>query len=268
MTRRSALHSVLIGISLFFAGIIGAAAQNSFEKSKSLDSTETLRYDLSFRWAFVKGKVGEARLINKPTNKSQHFSQLVFRTTGIGENVFPMRDTLETLFSAAKRPIRFEKRTNENKFTLYDTISYTYSPSRTVLKVKQWNADGIRVDTTLFLKPDVVVADMLSTIALVRTLDISNLREGQKYHFIAPDGDKLVQANYRVTGFGEAKIGKKETVNVLKVAVQINDPAFAKGENAMEVWMTRDDRLLPVFISARLNFGYAECTLTGYSRSN
>lgn len=260
---------VLFALLSAFAALLplSAGAQSPYESSKSLNATETLRYDLAFRWSFVRGKVGEARLINKPANKNQHFSQLIFRTTGIGDNVFPMRDTLETLFSAQKRPIRFEKRTNENKFTLYDVISYTYSPTRTALKVKEWNEDGVRVDSTFYLKPDVAVADMLSTIALVRSIDYRTLKVGHRYPFISPDGANLVGANYRLTGYGQAKIGKNETVNILKIAVQIENEAFEKGDNAMEVWLTRDDRLLPVFISARLNLGYAECTLTGYVRN-
>lgn len=264
--KRTVLFSALL-YALLTLLPLGAGAQNPYENSKSLDATETLRYDLAFRWTIVRGKVGEARLINKPANKNQYFSQLIFRTTGIGDNVFPMRDTLETLFSAQKRPIRFEKRINENKFRLNDVISYVYSAQRTALKVKQWNEDGVRIDTTLYLESGAVVADMLSTIALVRSVDYRTMKVGHKYAFVSPSDDKLVGANYRLTGYGTAKIGGSETVNVLKIAVQVRDDAFEKGGNAMEVWLTRDDRLLPVFISARLNFGYAECTLTGFSRN-
>ena len=266
MLKRTSLLFVLI---VLFAGTLPftAKGQSPYAGSKSLDATETLRYDLSFRWSFLRGKVGEARLINKPANRNQYFSQLIFHTTGIGDNVFPMRDTLETLFSARKLPIRYEKRTSENGFVMNDVLSYTYSSSRIALKSKQWDKKRIRVDTTLYLDPDVVVADMLSTIALVRTADHHTMKVGRQYPFISPDGAKLVKSTYRLTGYGTMKISKSETVNVLKIAIRIDDPAFEKEGNAMEVWLTRDDRLLPVFISARLNLGYAECTLTGYSRN-
>ena len=255
----------LILLALFLA-TASMRAQSPYADSKSLDATETLRYDLSFRWSFLRGKVGEARLINKPTSGSKRFSQLVFRTTGIGDNVFPMRDTLETLFSAQKLPIRFEKRTHENDFVMNDVINYSYASSRTSLKIKQWDRKKTRVDTTLYLPADRVVADMLSTLALVRTVDYKVLKVGKKHAFTSPDGAKLVQSTYRLTGYSTAKIGKDETVSVLKIAVRIDDPAFQKG-NAMEVWLTRDDRLIPVFISARLSLGYAECRLTSYSRN-
>ena len=266
MLKRSSLLTALL-FALVAALPLNLRGQSPYADSKSLNATETLRYDLAFRWSFVRGKVGEARLINKPANRSQHFSQLIFRTTGLGDNVFPMRDTLETLFSAQKLPIRYEKRTSENGFVMNDVLSYTYSSSRIALKSKQWDKNRVRVDTTLYLKPGTVVADMLSTIALVRTADYRTMKVGHRYPFISPDGAKLVKSNYRLTGYGTMKISKTETVNVLKIAIQINDPAFEKEGNAMEVWLSRDERLLPVFISARLNLGYAECTLTGYSRN-
>lgn len=97
--KRTVLFSTLL-YALLTLLPLGAGAQSPYENSKSLGVTETLRYDLAFRWTIVRGKVGEARLINKPANKNQYFSQLIFQTTGIGDNVFPMRDTLETLFSA------------------------------------------------------------------------------------------------------------------------------------------------------------------------
>ena len=265
MPKRSSLLTVLLFLAAAFP--LSLRGQSPYADSKSLDATETLRYDLAFRWSFVRGKVGEARLINKPANRSQYFSQLIFRTTGLGDNVFPMRDTLETLFSAQKLPIRYEKRTSENGFVMNDVLSYTYSSSRIALKSKQWDKRRVRVDTTLYLKPGTVVADMLSTIALVRSADFRTMKVGHRHPFVSPDGAKLVSANYRLTGYGTMKISKAETVNVLKIAIQIADPAFEKESNAMEVWLTRDDRLLPVFISARLNLGYAECTLTGYSRN-
>ena len=265
MKRAVSLLGILL--ALWAASPFAATGQSPYDHSKSLDATETLRYNLSFRWAFIRGKVGEARLINKPTNRKQRFSQLIFHTTGIGDNVFPMRDTLETLFSARNLPIRFEKRTNENDFVMNDVLTYTYSSSRTALKVKQWDRKRTRVDTTLFLPSDAVVADMLSTIALIRTGDFHTMRVGERHPFISPDGAKLVKSDYRLTGYGTMRIGKDETVSVLKIAVQIDDAAFEKGGNAMEVWLSRDERLLPVFISARLNVGYAECTLTSYSRN-
>ena len=264
MKRTILLFTLILG--LFSHISLTTHAQSPYRDSKSLNATETLRYNLSFRWSFVRGKVGEARLINKPTNRNQHFSQLIFRTTGIGDNVFPMRDTLETLFSAQKLPIRFEKRTNENDFVMNDIISYTYSPGRTALKVKQWDKKRTRVDTTLYLKGNAAVADMLSTIALIRSHDYHTMKVGERHSFISPDGAKLVSANYRLTGYGQMKVDGK-LIGVLKIAVQINDKAFEKGDNAMEVWLSRDEMMLPVFISAKLNFGYAECTLTGYSRN-
>lgn len=107
---------LLLGVVGLFTSLTAqevGSAKMDISESQIFKKNETFCYTLDFRWGFIRGKVGEATLTNRMVNGGQYFSQLYFRTRGIGDTFFKIRDTLETLYSAEKLPLRFEKRINE-----------------------------------------------------------------------------------------------------------------------------------------------------------
>lgn len=265
----------LFVLVIFLVGSVGGCLHLShaqtppLKNSKSLGKTETLSYDVDFAWGFIRGKVGEARLINKPTSNKQYFSQLVFQTQGIGEQFYPLRDTLETLYSPDKQIVRFEKRTSEKKYYLLSEASFSHKEKGvTVAKVKKWTPTEIREDTTLYIdNSEGVVVDMLSTLALIRSIDPETLRIGTRHKFIVPDGQNIVYADYELSAYESYKLKSGEVIQTLKVNININDKAFENTKNSVQVWLTRDENLTPILIKSKLKVGYAECRMTSYHSS-
>lgn len=233
--------------------------------SKSLGKTETLVYDVDFAWGFIRGKVGEARLINKPTSRNQYFTQLLFQTHGLGDQFYPMRDTLEALYSPSKQLVRFEKRTNEKKFYLLHEIAFSHKGGVTAAKVKEWTPSEMRIDTTIMIpNDDHPVVDMLSTFALLRSINPETLRIGTRHPFLVADGRNIVYADYELSGYESYKLQSGETIPTLKVDVNINDKAFENPKKSVQIWLSRDENLVPILIKAKLKIGYAECRMTSY----
>lgn len=248
---------------------VAHAQRSALRNSKSLGKTETLIYDVDFSWGFIRGKVGEARLINKPTTNKHYFTQLLFQTQGIGDQFYPMRDTLEALYSPSKQLMRFEKRTNEKNFYLISETVFSYKDSGAIVaKIKEWTPTAVRIDTVYHINnKEVAVVDMLSTMALVRSINPETLRIGTRYKFVVPDGKNIVYADYELSGYESYKLENGEVISTLKVDININDKAFENSRKSVQVWLTRDESLTPILIKAKLKFGYAECRMTSSYRS-
>ena len=256
--------------TLFFGGVTGLAQSNSLKGSKSLGSTETFVYDVRFKWGIVRGKVGQATLSNKPiTTSSQYFSQVKFRTTGVGNVVFPTTDTLETLYSSAGLPLRYERRGKERKTYLHEEIVFSHHLSTVDAKINSAWGNYTMADTIHTVSNrGVYVLDLVSTVALVRMIDYASVSKGTKFNISIPLGKSVVFGDARFERFDKAKMPNGQMVDAIVMILNIRDKAFDTSKNSVEVFLSKDDKLLPLLVRAKLKLGYAECTLTDYSSSD
>lgn len=216
----------------------------------------------------IKGKLAEASITNRQTRDGQYFSQLLMRTTSLADTFYPMRDTLETLYSAQKLPLRFEKRVNENGYVSNDISTYTYSPSTISVKNTQ-NANGeVTVDTTMFFKrSEVELVDLLSTLALLRTFDYVNTAKASPIKATVSLGKDKVSLEYQMLGTETVSMPDGTKRQAMKIGIRVDDKTFKKNRSAIIVWLTRDRDQVPVRIKAELRIGSANLQLTSYKRS-
>lgn len=259
------------GVVVLFMSLLswGAWAQTSrLPKSAIFTSGEELQYSINFQWGLIKGKLAEASITNRQTRDGQYFSQLLMRTTSLADTFYPMRDTLETLYSTQKLPLRFEKRVNENGYIANDISTYNYSPSTISVKNTR-NANGeIKVDTTMiFKKSEVEVVDLLSTLALLRTFDYVNTTKSSPIKATVSLGKDKVNVEYQLLGTETISMPDGTRRQAMKVGIRVDDKTFKKGKSAIIVWLTRDRDQVPVKIKAELKIGSANLQLTSYKRS-
>lgn len=259
------------GVVVLFMSLLswGAWAQTSrLPKSAIFTSGEELQYSINFQWGLIKGKLAEASITNRQTRDGQYFSQLLMRTTSLADTFYPMRDTLETLYSAQKLPLRFEKRVNENGYVSNDISTYTYSPSTISVKNTQ-NANGeVTVDTTMFFKrSEVEVVDLLSTLAILRTFDYVNTAKASPIKATVSLGRDKVSLEYQMLGTETVSMPDGTKRQAMKIGIRVDDKTFKKNRSAIIVWLTRDRDQVPVRIKAELRIGSANLQLTSYKRS-
>lgn len=225
-----------------------------------------MAYDIHFKLGIVRGKVGVAKVVNKPiTSGKQYFSQVTFRTTGVGSLVFPTRDTLETLYSSAALPIRYERRGVEKTTPLKEEITFTHSASGVQAKIHSVWGPHVMADTTYSVPSGRThVLDLISTLALVRCIDPANLKKGELYKIAIPLGNSVVHGDVRHDRMDEAVAPNGEKVPAICLVLNIRDKSFETPKNSVEVYLSNDGRLLPLLVRAKLKIGYAECSLTDY----
>lgn len=278
MTRqRQGYFLLLIGILVLLAVNFTSPtkAQNTkqltptIRDSRIFESNETLIYDLDFRWGLIRGRVGEAILTNRSTSNGQYFSQLLFRTRGIGDTFFKVRDTLETLYSAQKLPLRFEKRIDEGGYRFHDIVTFTHLPdNRARVYVRAAEPDRVHTDSTYYVSTsEAEVIDMLSALAYLRSFDHKKIERGFLNRFLIPIGKDLVHGDYEFGGYENIKMPDGSSTEAIKIYFNIKDESFSQTSRSIEAWVTNDEKLIPVKIIAKLSIGRVVCSLTNY-RSN
>lgn len=264
---RKLLFCLLFTSALFFS-LLSEAQTSLLQNSRSLRTkTETLSYSVYFRWAFIKGEVGIVHLINRPSANKGYFSQLLFNTVGLGEQFYPMRDTLEAIYSSQKNPLRFEQRVMDNGFRMTEEVTMLPTQYSINVRYKQSTPSEIRVDTLFQINtPDAVVVDMLSVLALIRSIDLSRIKVGHRNKFIVPAGKDLVYADYELSGYEQIESTDGEMLQTARVDISVNDKAFQNSKKSLTVWLSKDDDLIPIIIKSKLKVGYAECKLLSYRK--
>lgn len=263
------IYTFIFGVLLLFVSGGMAYAQGSSEvlpQSRAFDHDETLSYKVAFKWGIINGKIGEATITNKRRRSGQqYFSQLLFRTMGIAESFYSMRDTFETLYSQHRRPLRFEKRILENGYRMTDELTFTHQIGRVAVHTRGYTPEAVQVDTTYWYKSaEVEPIDMLSTLHYVRGLDVKDPGRVNGKRIVIPIARSEVYIECRHQGFAKKKIYTGETVEVAKLTLSIRDEAFASQSDAMQLWVTTDARRLVVLIETRLKIGRAAVELVGY----
>lgn len=269
MTKYSSLFFLQLGIILIiFTGWFGTsqAQENVLSNSKAFEYKETIQYKLVFRWGIFKGKIGEASLSNSKVNSGQqYFSQLHFKTTGVGDAFYSMRDTLETLYSVDHKPLRFEKRINEKGFAMIDEISFTHSPTIVRATVRALTSTEVKVDTVYTYNPkEVEVFDVLSSLAFVRGFNLSapELINGKR--IVMPIGNSQAFAECSFQGTEEMKMPDGSRVEAVIISMDIKDEVFQTQKNSVMVWVTNDEYRIPVKVTANLKVGSVVVELMSY----
>lgn len=241
--------------------------QELYQRSATFKGAEQLHYNVYFRWGIIKGTAGTAIIKTSmvPSTK-QWFQQVRFKTSGVFESIFPMRDTLEVLHDPNKLPLRSEKRTDDGGYYSIDEITYNYSGDMTRVRMKRKTPTELKLDTLFVIKSSRVVADMQSAFNVIRAIDRSKIKLHYKLSFVIPVGEDIVPCEVVYAGREVYRMPDGQDKEVLRFFLNVEDEAFSKSTQSAELWLTDDEYLIPVKVRAKLKVGYAECVLSSVTR--
>ncbi|MCC8153764.1 MAG: DUF3108 domain-containing protein [Tannerellaceae bacterium] len=220
---------------------------------------EEVNYDIYFKWGLLMPKAGHGTFRMKNTQfesqKAWNYS-LVFRTNGFAERVYKMRDTLECYFSPDLNLLYSSKRTNEKNYYLVENINFTYQGNNVRTHTHRYNLETTRIDTTI-VTPGCVL-DMIGATMYLRSIDWSNLKNGDEFPFKVAIGKDIVNIGFRYSG--QQIVERNETLKyrTRHFFVDIFDDAFEVSKAAAEVWIGDDENHIPVKVRAKLKIGAAE----------
>lgn len=220
---------------------------------------ERVDYDLYFKWGLLMPKAGLATLSVK---EAQHEGQsvwnyrLLFRSMGMIDKVFSMRDTIDCFLSHEQRVLLGSKRTNDGGYYSVDKLSFDYRENDKVsIRSQRFNREEMLIDT--LLAAEGYVFDMLGATMYMRSLDWTTMRMGDEFPFVAAVGRDIVKARFRYSGQQIVEHGNAK-YRTRHFYIDIYDEAFTQTKAAAEVWIGDDENHIPIKIRAKLKIGAAE----------
>jgi hypothetical protein len=111
------------------------------------------------------------------------------------------------------------------------------------------------------------VHDIVSAFYFVRTLDFSKMRIGEKIHFQNFYKDSTYKLDVKFLGRQQIEVGAG-TFNCLIVEPMAQEGGLFKSEGRALLWLSDDERKIPVKVSTKVIIGSIEAELREYSGIN
>lgn len=248
-----ASKGVLLLCVLLLQGRVAYAQTLSFQANEEVD------YELYYKWGLVFSKAGNATF--KVTEgyfegESAWQYSLLFRSAGIVEKLYRMRDTMECYYSKVPRLLYSSKHSDEGDYYSVDELRFRYKPANQVaIASRRYTLKKVKIDTLLVAEAP--VSDMLGGTLYLRALAGGELRSGSDFPLTVAIGRDLVTLRFRYSGqrIVEHKGVKYRTRHFY---IDIEDEAFEQPKAAAEVWIGDDANHIPVKVRAKLKLGAVE----------
>ena len=204
---------------------------------------EEVQYELYFKWGLLMPRAGHATLSIRDAEyegePSYHY-RLIFRTSGIIEKVYKMRDTIDCHFTPDMLLLRSEKRVNENDYYLIDDIRFSYDRKKILAHSHRYTPTRTKIDTMLVTE-DPHMFDMLGATMYLRSLDWDKMKSGESFPFQVAIGRERINISFRYTG--QQIVERSETLKyrTRHFYIDIYDDAFTQSKEAAEIWIGDDE---------------------------
>ncbi|HVN79692.1 MAG TPA: DUF3108 domain-containing protein [Terriglobia bacterium] len=216
---------------------------------------EKLVYRISWSKYLEAGSVELLTTQASPSTPGTLRLQLKATTTSVISSIYPFKDEFASLFDpTAGLPSHFEKNFVERKRIVRETVDFdhfgqsaiVFTPGNTRRKLPvEWGTQ-----------------DPLSALYLIRGL---TLKPGLQVSFPVLDGGKVYRVDLQVTG-NDLISTQAGSFPSQRLEVRLRHGDTFLNDKRITLWVSNDDRKLPVLAAVNLNFGSVLIELT--SRSN
>lgn len=212
---------------------------------------ETLSYRLS--WGFISAGSAEMNATPRQDGKIEFVS--IARNNGAFKSIYPVADTIHTLSAAENLlPFYFKKTLNEGSYystsnIVFDRVKKKAVLADTVFRDSHRREIKSRIDTAVTLQG--IEHCIVSAFYLVRKMDLSGKKET---YFSAVSGKKRYSLRVIIHGKEtvETDLG---TFSCIKVEPVLGGDGIFKATGKLFIWITDDDRRLPVLMTAKIAIG-------------
>ncbi|MBL8173493.1 MAG: DUF3108 domain-containing protein [Bryobacterales bacterium] len=232
----------------FFALTLPVSPQAIVDPPKPI---ETLQYGIE--WRLVRA--GMARLSRTPQANSSWAGDLHLESAGLVSKLYKVNDDYRVLFDSGYCVSNIHLASQEGSRRRDTKVTF----NRQTKKSHYLERDLIKNNTVLEKELDTAdcVQDIVAALARLRA---TKLAPGQSATFPMSDGKKMVQGKIDAQEKELVKTPSGEYQTIRYEAHLFNDVLFRR-KAKLYVWLTEDDRKLPVQIRVRLGFPVGTITL-------
>ena len=220
--------------------------------------------ELSFRlsWGIVSAGSADMKVIPLPDGKIQFES--IARNNGAFKSIYPVADTIRTISVGENfLPESFLQILNEGNYhktaqIRFDRKQKTARLSDTVFVNAKRDEVKSRVDTTISLNG--YEHCIISAFYRVRNMDLTGKKDT---YFSAVSGKKRYSLRVIVHGKEKVETDLGE-FDCIKVEPVLGDDGAFKAAGRLFIWLTDDDRRLPVLMRVKIPIGSIKGELTHF----
>ena len=255
----------IITIAFILIGFV-AHSSDGQKVLRSLDNTAFKPGEvLKFRLHYGIISAGEATL-RVDTGATIIGTRPCYHVVGTGESVgafnwfFKVRDRYESIIDkVALVPWMFIRRVDEGCFVINENVSFNHYKNTAASNGTRNKKDISRGIDSL---PD-GIQDMLSAFYYARTLDFSNVKEGDVFPIFGLIDNEVVPLNIKFIGREEIET-KKGTFKCLKFRPMLQEGRVFKDNEDMTVWVSDDKNHLPVRVQTDVLVGSIKMDLVDF----
>lgn len=214
---------------------------------------EKLTYTVHYGWVDAGEAVLEVK--ESPWNFSGREAYHIVgtgKTLGAFNWVFKVRDRYETYVDKdGIFPYRFIRDVDEGGYEIHQ--DYVFFPHKRAVKTQ---------DDTVYATPD-FVQDMLSSFYYARTLDFSDVKNGDVFTIMTIVDEEVFPMKIKFLERETIKL-RKGKFRCLKFVPVIQEGRIFKDQDDLNVWITDDKNHVPVLAKASILVGSIKMQLTDY----
>lgn len=225
-------------------------------------SGERIQYDLYLNIGFLGAKAGSGSLSITESNyngKAAYRSYMLLNTSGLANNIYTVNDTLTSYVDMNLRPLLFTKEAFEGKDYSTERQVYSYNGDKINIRTMRTYEGEERFDTTVGTEK--CTYDYLSVLSLVRNLDYSGMKSGDKKHIQFISGKRIVNMSVNYLGISTIKANDGKRYEVMNISMSILDDAFTNPKEAIKASLTNDKNRIPVIIDTSLKIGSVKAVM-------
>lgn len=257
---RLRLRILVIAILSFIQ--LNLSAQN--KSQYPFRSGERVTYTAYYNWKFIWLSAGLAEFYVKDTvlNNEPAFHFLSFGQSHSSYDwFFKVRDRFESVARKANlSPMWFLRDTYEGGYKAFNRYSFSYSDS--VLTIDSYTSN--RPFSQKKFKFDRPIFDVLTAIYYCRTVDFSKLRKGERLPLTMAVDDGVYDLYIRYLGNEKIQHRDGRVFDTFKFSVMLVEGTIFKGGEDMFVWVSADERKLPILVEAKILIGSVKAYLLDY----
>ncbi|MFD1064327.1 DUF3108 domain-containing protein [Winogradskyella litorisediminis] len=246
---------LFITLSLFFSIV--------FSQNKTIDFGEKLVFTASYN---MSGLLTDIAQVTMETSKVQTSTSTLMRlkctaaTYSNFDSFFKIRDLYESYVSPnSLNPYLYKRDINEGGFYKFMQYKFQRKAGKVESLMKKRRGDGSIWEVNKTLNMDSSVKDIVSTLYMLRNLDIDKANVGDASSFKILFDNEVATVTFKYLGKEtiSSKIGRKECYKIA-IGARGGSADVLKGSNSNIIWLTADANKVPVLAKFKIPVGNGE----------
>ncbi len=217
------------------------------------------------RWSFISVGMAEMEFKESSDEKGIYHIRLKAESSGIISSIFDVDDRAECWVDSNICSIKYLKNQKEGRWIADENVEFDYKSRKIFYEIKKKKKSGEIEER----KEEIEIGegecfhDMVSSFYYFRTLDIE---EGKTYQIATFDRGKIFNTELKIIGREKISTELGEFDAFLLQPVSKFEGAFRTRKGKMWVWISADERKIPLRIKAKFTFGSVYMDIVYYQR--